>query len=397
MPSDTTALRRCVGDVDAFERDWGHRARHIPRSDATAFADVFDLDDVDELVSSSIRAPTLRMVRGGAPLPQTQYCSRLRLGGRYLDDVVDAAKVAAALRDGATLVLQSLHRVHPSVSRFVAELQDEIGHPVQANAYLTPPSAAGLAPHTDAHDVIVLQLAGTKSWTVEGVGDVAMSPGDSMYVPAGITHSAQTGNDFSLHLTLGVIRVTQRDLINRVLADLDTLDTPLPIGFRSGSTDALRKLAADALGASTRHLESVDPDDLVASEQRRTLGRPADFGRVSSMLRSTTVTGDTVIRWTAASPRARLTSDCGDPGPWASIETIQFADDDQVDVHVGERILIVPGGAVEAISHLAQVGSCHVDELRGLDEPSRLVVAERLLRETVCVIAESSSPGEYPD
>ena len=37
---------------------------------------------------------------------------------------------------------------------------------MQANAYLTPAGAAGLAPHHDTHDVFVLQVAGAKHWTV---------------------------------------------------------------------------------------------------------------------------------------------------------------------------------------------------------------------------------------
>ena len=43
--------------------------------------------------------------------------------------------------DGATVVLQSLHRTVPAVGRFASALEAEISHPVQVNAYLTPPGA----------------------------------------------------------------------------------------------------------------------------------------------------------------------------------------------------------------------------------------------------------------
>ena len=47
-----------------------------------------------------------------------------------------------------------------------AELAAELGHPVQINAYITPPQNQGFAPHYDVHDVFVLQVAGRKRWTI---------------------------------------------------------------------------------------------------------------------------------------------------------------------------------------------------------------------------------------
>ena len=43
---------------------------------------------------------------------------------------------------------------------------DDLGHPVQANAYATPAGAQGFAVHHDTHDVFVLQVAGEKRWLV---------------------------------------------------------------------------------------------------------------------------------------------------------------------------------------------------------------------------------------
>ena len=45
-------------------------------------------------------------------------------------------------------------------------LRTELGHPVQINAYITPPQNQGFAPHYDVHDVFVLQVAGRKQWTI---------------------------------------------------------------------------------------------------------------------------------------------------------------------------------------------------------------------------------------
>ena len=58
-----------------------------------------------------------------------------------------------AFADGSTLVLQALHRVWPPVLQFCQELAGELGHPVQANAYVTPPQNQGFSAHYDVHDV----------------------------------------------------------------------------------------------------------------------------------------------------------------------------------------------------------------------------------------------------
>ncbi|KPC69204.1 hypothetical protein ADL27_54620, partial [Streptomyces sp. NRRL F-6602] len=68
--------------------------------------------------------------------------------------------------DGATLVLQALHRTWQPVAEFCAGLGTELGHPVQANAYVTPPQNRGFDDHYDVHDVFVLQIEGTKRWLV---------------------------------------------------------------------------------------------------------------------------------------------------------------------------------------------------------------------------------------
>ena len=86
-------------------------------------------------------------------------------GAAIADQAADD-KVLAALADGSTLVLQGLHRTWPPLVDFGARLADELGHPVQINAYITPPQNQGFAPHHDVHDVFVLQVSGRKHWTV---------------------------------------------------------------------------------------------------------------------------------------------------------------------------------------------------------------------------------------
>ena len=375
---------RCIGDVEEFQSHyWGRRpllARCSERSSesgADLFADVLSLRAVDEFVANAARLPAARMVADGAPLAPTRFCSPIRLGGRQLDDVVDPVKVVARLAEGATLVLQSLHRTVPSVAAFVTQLQDEISHPVQANAYLTPPAAAGLAEHADLHDVLALQLHGCKTWWVEGLGDVTMHPGDVMYVPRGVRHRAETATEASLHLTIGIIRVTQRQVIERLLrTGPASLDEPLPLGYRHRSRrDQLEHSVGAALDDTRDLLASTEPSTIVDHEQSRRIASPQQAGRLTSIMRVTDLDADAVVRWLEPATLARAVDEADDP-PNA----------ERFTVHVGDRSLTLPTTALEALRTLSFGRPVRVGDLPGLDEPSRVVLAKRLVREAACVV-----------
>lgn len=373
-------LERCVGDVATFRTQiWGRRPL-VTRADgesAIAFGDVFSLTAVDELIASAARTPTVRMVEGGSTLPASQFCTPVRLGGRHLDDVVDPTKVVARLADGATLVLQSLHRTWPSVAAFVGRLQSEMSHPCQANAYLTPPSASGLAEHSDLHDVIALQLHGSKHWWVEGIGDVTLRPGDTMYLPRGTRHSAATATDTSLHLTIGVIRVTYRQVLERLLRDgPHDFDDPLPIGYRhQARRPELERGVDESLDQLLELVGSADLADLVDAEQSRRQVAPQRPGRIASIAHVGSLTVDSIVRWIGPEPLVRTRADLDDA-----------VAGERVVVDLGDRTLTLPASALAALGVLGTGSPVRVATLPGLDEPSRVVLASRLVREGACVI-----------
>ena len=128
---------------------------------------------------------------------------------------------------------------------------------VQTNIYLTPPDAQGFAAHWDTHDVFVLQVGGSKRWSVYDTkvplplrgqrfqpgatppGDVTeefeLEAGSGLYVPRGLMHSARSTSDTSLHITLGITAFTWADfLIESVAAaalDEEALRHNLPGDF----------------------------------------------------------------------------------------------------------------------------------------------------------------------
>ena len=392
-----TPLQRLVVDPTTFaEQVWG-RSPLLERREATSrptsgFLDLLSVDTVDALVARGLRRPALRMVRAGTILDPGDYCTSTRLGGQSVPDVADPGKVAAQITAGATLVLQSLHRQWDPIVDFADALMAEIGHPVQINAYLTPRRAAGLRTHRDDHDVFVMQVEGAKRWTVDGLGEVELRPGDVMYVPAGCDHSAATTDDLSLHLTVGILRTTYRTVLERLLRDGPAvLDEPLPLAFHTaGSYSGARTLAAglDAtLTSVAERLQATSIDDVVDAERRRQLVPYGRRGRVRSSLTVDQLSQESVLRWVTVMPRMQPIDGADDLS--TDEPSIERPGRERVRVLLADRILRLPVVAVDAVDALANApDGLRVADLPGLDPASRLVVGRRLVIEGACIVDE---------
>jgi hypothetical protein len=369
------ALELLSGDAQAFrDKVWASHV-HLHHTDPDALVGLLSLDDVDQLLTGvALRTPALRVVKDGTVLPSARFTRSATMAGAPLTGLVDARKVLALFDDGATVVLQGLHRYWAPLTRLVRELELALGHPCQANAYLTPPGSQGFARHSDTHDVFVFQTHGRKQWEVveEGAGgaerEVVLEPGLSMYLPTGTPHSARSQQATSLHVTVGINRLTWRDVLRRltdqVLAD-ERYDEPLPAGYVD-EPDRLLHPLHEHLDAYTDRLRSWDAatvaeDRVAAFLQERT---PMLRGGLIDRVALGALADDTLLE-------RRPTSACVlRPGP------------DTLTVLLGDRALRMPARLLEPMTFVRDRGSFRVGDLAPwLDADSRLVVARRLVRE----------------
>ncbi len=362
------SLADLVGDVDAFaDHHWGRQP--LVRASGLALADLLDVEDAEALLLTSARRPAFRLVRGGERLAPERSTTPVRLGGTRLDDVADVGKIAAAVDGGATLVLQALQRTWPPLIELCRGLERELSHPVQANAYLTPAGARGLARHADDHDVLVLQSSGHKSWDVAGLGTFTTAPGDVLYLPAHTDHSAETQGEVSLHITIGILRVTYGHVIRRQLDRLDgvDLDAPLPVGFASPDrSEALHEELTRHLHEAADALARSDPRDVAAHEQRRAIRwrSPLPRGQLQSILALDRIDPSTVVVARDDHPAELLDADGG-----------------RVALLLIDRTVEVPAAARGALEHLLRGEETKVGELPDLSDASRTVLVRRLVRE----------------
>lgn len=377
MSATDDSLGRCVGDVDAFvSQSWGRRPLLHRGDDGEEFADLLTVADVDELVAArGLRTPHFRLVKDGETIPASRYTRRATIGSQPVTDLADPGKVFALFDEGATVVLQGLQRLSGPLARFCRDLELTLTHPVQANAYLTPAGAAGLASHVDAHDVFALQTHGRKQWVVgaaDEARDLELVAGDCLYLPAGTTHAARSVGSPSLHVTIGVQTLSWKD-VEREALDLVTgsADTArLPVGF-AADPDFPQAVGA-RLRALADRVEALDAGDVAERTARRFWGRrrPLLEGQLSQLLALDGVGDDTVLR------RRRGT-----------VATLDVSGDEATLV-LGDRTLVLPARAAPAVRRLLDEEELAVGQLADLlDERSRAVLARRLVREGLLSVA----------
>lgn len=372
-------LRRCSGDPEVFLNDtWGTRAAVHPAAEPRGFEDLLTLDDVDRiLTTTSLRTPSFRLVNAGEQIPESAYTRSGRTGSKPVSGLADPARIAELFDDGATIVLQGLHRNWEPVAAFCRALELQLGHPCQVNAYITPPGTQGLALHADPHDVFVLQAFGRKHWEVHAAPaepdrdplEADVGPGDCIYMPTGTPHAATTGSVLSGHLTVGVHVARWRDVLAEVWRTLQNdpaLDEALPVGWTndpSGFADLLRA----RLKSSGSALDDVDADAVTDARIQRFLSTRAQLLRGVLVQRQAVeaIGHDTVLSLR--------------PGFVCELRR----DGDRLIVLLGDRRLDMPGWLEPAMRLVASSDHLAVHDLTSVlaDPQSRLVLARRLVRE----------------
>ena len=416
-----SALGRCSRLPAAeFAREHWDRAPLLSRAAdlPEPFHDLLSAPAVDEMVTGrGLRLPFFRMVRDGETLPASSVTRSVMSGDRRIGDMADPDRVREHFAEGATLVLQSLHRSHPPLVRFCRELADELGHPTQCNAYVTPPGSQGFAAHHDTHDVFVLQVDGSKRWNIyppvhplpladqSGKGrdedgrlladdatpvlSVELQPGDALYLPRGFVHAAETAEDRSIHLTVGILVHRWHDVLRDLVAlagqDLE-YRAALPLAAADaaelGGEDGKRRLDLAAfLRRTADWVEKSDPDSLAELlRERLGRGRPAEaLGPLAAQRSAEQFDAETWVRLRE--------------GVSWTLEAA--ADEDRVMLRLPDRDVSWPGatetalrlalsGAPVCASELAALTAASpvsAEQEAALDEPGAVVMLRRLLRE----------------
>jgi ribosomal protein L16 Arg81 hydroxylase len=363
------------------------------------FDDLLSLGAVDELVSQrGLRTPFVRMSRDGELVSSSRFTRSGGAGAEISDQVADDS-VLVEFEAGATLVLQALHRTWFPIQTFARELSAQLGHPVQVNAYVTPPQNAGFAPHYDVHDVFVLQFAGRKRWRIyepvlnaplrdqpwqerraavearaaqTPLIDRVLERGDVLYLPRGYIHAATSLEEISGHLTIGVHPVTRRMLADHALASLcydAELRRSLPIGVNLCDEKAIETDFAATIAALRTAIDRLDRKAAASgiAKYLASAMRPAAIAPFDQIAASAEL---------APERRVRLR-----PG----LRVLVHDGSEQVVIALPDREVALPAVFGEAARVAASGSSVSAAELPGINTEQGMALLATLLRAGVLV------------
>ncbi|MDN7754833.1 cupin domain-containing protein [Burkholderia gladioli] len=279
------------GDLDLkefFDKYFEKSPLHLPRASVlyvdfnlNSFENYLALLDghLDEIVFVSKEGNNL-------PLPPAGHNGQSQL--KFLREVAVA---------GATLRVGDLERRDPLIATLCRELEIFLFGSSVAKLFFTAKGNHGFSTHYDGESVFVIQLSGQKKWTVypnackyatrqmattidpgslpPPLLEVTLEPGDVLYLPAGVPHHAESQDNDSLHLSVGITPWNAADVINYVVAGLTRSTEVLRQPLR-GQYDMDSEVLKDALELVLGELHRINSPSFINDFRRAVHGsRPS--------------------------------------------------------------------------------------------------------------------------
>jgi hypothetical protein len=310
---------------------------------------------------------------------------------------IDLPRAYQLFATGATISLSQVHERMAPLAALCRAVEKTFSCHFQTNVYLSPPNAQGFKTHFDSHDVFVLQVSGSKLWTLYDAGiilplrsqafdpekhtpgpsirEFTLHAGDLLYCPRGLYHSACSTNETSLHITLGLIGKTWADVMIEAVSEA-CLASPafrrnLPVGFANAGFDSRQAAATfrtllDALAGEAQ----LAPILQGLTEEFVTSRRPTLYGCLQEL-------GWTLSLESSVAPRPDLIY-------------LLREEDEKLVVLFGATEISLPAFTRDAVRFALERGPFAVRDLPQLDDEGKLVLARRLLREGLLVHQSSS-------
>ncbi|MEM6794335.1 MAG: cupin domain-containing protein [Acidobacteriota bacterium] len=223
-----------------------HLVHHGPAKRLEGLADLEALRGISELLA--VAQTSVKVIFDGRQAASTRSYDEIR---------VEPWQALPLYETGLSVCLSAIDRWVPGVKRWVDQLARELSLPrqfAQCNAYASR-RGTGLAKHWDAHEVLVVQLRGSKIWRLapndevpwptvnyvpaagfpQGLRSycpepldpelppdaeaVELKPGSALFLPRGYWHATEATGEDSLSLTFSLAPPTWKDLVLGALGD----------------------------------------------------------------------------------------------------------------------------------------------------------------------------------
>ena len=372
-----------------FEHYYERKPLQIEGRDAGKFGSLLSVAAIDRyLATSSPRFPDIFVVDAAREVKSEDYSfPDSEPTGR-----IDLPRAYQLFESGSTISLSHMHERLPELAALCRAAEETFSAHFQTNIYLSPPHAQGFKIHFDSHDVFVLQVSGSKQWTIydtlielplrgqayeadrhipgSPTGELTLKAGDVFYCPRGLFHSARSTDEISLHITLGLIGKTWADVMVEAVSEA-CLASPafranLPVGFaRSGFERGRAEATFRSLLETFARSANLGPILDRFAENFVTSRHPALDGRLRELDNASPISAESRV---AARPH---------------LVYLLREENDQLVILFGSTKISLPSFTREAVTFaLNGAPSFVVRDLPGqLDDAGKVVLVRRLIKE----------------
>ena len=364
----------------------------IERQQPSKFASLLSIDVIDRYLSTTTpcRSEVFLVDAARDLKPEDYSFLNSEPPGR-----IDLPRAYELFGAGATISLSQMHERLPSLADLCRAAERTFSSHFQTNIYLSPPHAQGFKTHFDSHDVFVLQVSGSKLWTLYDTAielplrgqafdpdkhtagpptrEFTLRAGDLLYCPRGIYHSARSTNETSLHITLGLIGKTWADVMIEAVSAA-CLASPafranLPVGFANVGFDTSEAAVTFRALLDTFAREAQLPPILARLAQDFvTSRRPALYGCLQELEGASQLSINSRV------------------GPRPDLILLVREEVERLVVLFGSTEISLPLFARDAVMFALAGAPFVVGDLPGhLDDAGKVVLVRRLLREGLLV------------
>lgn len=229
------------------------------------FHSVFTLDAFNSIINSNqLIYPKVRVTDHRNTIHKYDLIEDKDRYINNVNNILEPRRLIAAIGRGGSLVFDKIQQHSADLEDFTDALAEDMNTHINVNAYYTSRNQKGVNPHFDRHDVLAVQIHGSKRWyykkdqhllsksirnqkvpdideSFSGWESVLLNEGDILYCPRGVWHFTKTENLSSLHLAFGLYPLTLGDWLKKIqmkpeIAELLESYVLLPFMQRSGNT-----------------------------------------------------------------------------------------------------------------------------------------------------------------
>ena len=394
-----------VDPEEFLEHYWEKQYLHLERRQAGLYDHLFSLADVDRWIQGA-KADDVDGVLMAPPEGSQVSVQRYRTGQLPIETAYEG------FAKGHSLVLNRLESTWYPLAPLLEMLGEVFCARIGVNAYLTPVGSKTFPVHVDHHDAFILQVYGEKVWRLHELRDQpvqrlqyqsdleipglwgeleswpviaepVLRPGDLLYIPRGMPHSAIARDDSSLHLTISINNLYWLDLV-KAAAEQACFESPLlrrglPPRFLS-RPEAREEMRESFSRAMQEFQATASFEKALRAVMHRTMrlqGYPRD-GHLTQLVRLREIGLDSLVE---RRPGALCMVECP---AGQGICKILFA----------SAAVQGPARLRAAMEFIRDHDRFRVAELPGLGDESKPVLVRRLIREGLLRLAAAPVAAE---